>query len=72
MEKNIFKVGDKVHSQFYGEGTVITVRPKGYMCVVVKFTDHRINEFTTTGNYLRNLSTFKAIEMNNQRKISLT
>ena len=64
----VLKVGDKVHSDFFGYGKIYT-KQKSKFCFKVKFEDGRFNEFTKEGDYIINRSTFKAVEFNNKRKI---
>ena len=64
----VLKVGDKVHSDFFGYGKIYT-KQKSKFCFKVKFEDGRFNEFTKEGDYILNRSTFKAVEFNNKRKI---
>jgi hypothetical protein len=64
----VLKVGDKVYSDFFGHGKIIT-KQKKTLCFKVRFDDGRYNEFTKDGDYLLNRQTDKAKEMNNRRKI---
>lgn len=64
----VLKLGDKVYSDFYGHGKII-MEQKKKLCFKVRFDDGRFNEFTRNGDYLINLHSEKAKEMNNRRKI---
>lgn len=64
----VLKLGDEVHSDFYGHGKII-MEQKRKLCFKVKFDDGRYNEFTREGDYLLNRQSEKAKEMNNRRKI---
>lgn len=64
----VLKRGDKVYSDFFGHGKII-MEQKKKLCFKVRFDDGRYNEFTKKGDYLLNLHSEKAVEMNNRRKI---